>query len=138
MKRLATSALMVLSVAVAAVFAQSGGTSGTVHGVVLDPSGASIAGAAVTIQNPVSHFTRSALTGSEGKFQFDNIPYNNYHASITAAGFDPATQDVDVRSPVALDLKITLTVGEAKQSVTVEAAADLIESTPTAHTDVDR
>ncbi len=138
MKRLATGVLMVLSVTVAAVFAQSGGTSGTVHGVVLDPSGASIAGAAVTIQNPVSHFTRGALTDTEGKFQFDNIPYNNYHASVTAAGFDPATQDVDVRSPVALDLKITLTVGEAKQSVTVEAGADLIESTPTAHTDVDR
>ena len=118
--------------------AQSGGNAGTIRGTVLDPSGAVIAGAAVTIQNPVSHYARAAQTDSQGKFELGNIPFNNYHASITAAGFASAAQDVDVRSPVAVDLKITLAVGQETQSVTVEAAADLLEGDSTAHTDVDR
>ena len=112
--------------------------SGTVRGSVLDPSGAVIAGAAVTLQNPVSHYTRSVITDNQGQFQFPNIPYNNYHVSVTAAGFQAATQDIDVRSPVPLDLKISLPVGAETQTVTVEAGADLVENTSTTHTDVDR
>ena len=95
-------------------------------------------GAAVTLQNPVSHYTRSVITDNQGQFQFPNIPYNNYHVSVTAAGFQAATQDIDVRSPVPLDLKISLPVGAETQTVTVEAGADLVENTSTTHTDVDR
>jgi hypothetical protein len=131
--------MLALLVCASCVFAQSSGSnSGTVRGSVLDPSGASIAGAAVTIQNPVSHYTRNAVTDAQGKFEFDNIPYNNYHASATAFGFATGAQDVDVRSPLPLELKITLVIGKETQSVTVEAAADLIENDSTAHTDIDR
>jgi hypothetical protein len=64
--------------------AQSLSNSGTVRGSVLDPSGAAIAGGSVQIQNPVSHFVRTTLTDSQGKFEFDNIPFNNYHVSAVA------------------------------------------------------
>src|SRR5579871_2655642 len=119
-------------------FAQS--NSGTVHGTVLDPSGAAIAGAAVTIENPVAHYSRSTTSDSQGRFEFDNLPYNNYHlsAAATATGFQIASEDINVRSAVPLELKISLTLGKETQSVTVEAGADLIESTPVSHTDVDR
>ena len=53
-------------------------------GSVLDPSGAAIIGATVEIQNPVSHYQQSVLTNAQGNFEFDNIPYNNYHASATS------------------------------------------------------
>ncbi len=119
-------------------FGQSMGNAGTVRGAVLDPSGAAIQGAAVVIENPVSHFTRTAKTDSQGHFEFSNIPYNNYHTSVTAAGFASSTQDVNVRSPLALELAISLALGQETQSVTVEAAADLIENDPTTHTDIDR
>jgi hypothetical protein len=117
-------------------FAQS--SSGTVHGAVLDPSGAVIAGAAVTIENPVSHYSRGTTSDSQGKFEFANIPYNNYHLTATAAGFQAGTQDVNVRSSVPMELKISLALGKETQSVTVEAGEDLVESTSTTHTDVDR
>src|ERR1700758_752956 len=75
-------------------FAQA--NSGTVHGLVVDPSGAVISGAAVTIENPVSHYNRSTATDSQGKFEFDNLPYNNYHlsAAATATGFQVASEDI--------------------------------------------
>jgi hypothetical protein len=114
--------------------------SGTVHGTVLDPSGAVVAGAAVTIENPVSHYSRDTVTDSQGKFEFDNLPYNNYHlsAASTAAGFKVASEEINVRSAVPMEVKISLALGKETQTVTVEAAAELVEGTPTTHTDVDR
>ena len=61
--------------------------SGTIRGTVLDPSGAAIAGATVEIQNPVSHYSQSAKTDTQGTFSFDNIPFNNYHLTAAASGF---------------------------------------------------
>src|SRR5580693_4997785 len=143
MKRLAPDILICLAVSLAlslactlSVFAQS--NSGTVRGSVLDPSGAVIAGAQVTIQNPVSHYTRSVASDAQGKFEFSNVPFNNYHLTATAAGFQAGTQDVDVRSTLPLDLKISMALGTEVQSVTVEAGEDLVENTSTTHTDVDR
>src|ERR1700733_7142362 len=123
-----------------ATYAQSsGGNAGTVRGSVLDPSGAAIAGATVQIENPVSHYNQTARTDNQGNFAFPNIPYNNYHLSATASGFQNGGQDVDVRSPQPLDVKIGLMIGTATQTVEVTAeAADLLENDSTAHTDVDR
>src|SRR3984885_7169018 len=101
----------------------SGGNAGTVRGSVLDPSGAAIAGATVQIENPVSHYNQTARTDNQGNFAFPNIPYNNYHLSATASGFQNGGQDVDVRSPQPLDVKIGLMIGTATQTVEVTAEA---------------
>ncbi len=117
-------------------FAQS--SSGSIRGSVLDQSGAAIPGATVEIQNPVSQYTKSTQTDGQGNFAFDNLPYNPYHLSVTAAGFQNATQDVDVRSAIPTALKVTLQVGAETTTMTVEGGEDLIETDPTTHTDVDR
>ena len=112
-------------------------SSGTIHGQVLDPSGAAVSGAAVEIQNPVAGYTRTAQTDSQGNFEFGNIPFNPYHLSVTASGFQASTEDLDVRSTVPVELKVSLKIGAAATTVTVTAEAkDLIEQTPTAHADV--
>jgi hypothetical protein len=113
-------------------------SAGTIRGSVLDPSGAAIKGATVQIQNPVSHYSQTTQTDDHGAFQFTNIPYNNYHVSALASGFQSAEQDADVRSSIALDLKISLKIGTSTESVNVVAAGDLVETDPTTHTDVDR
>ena len=64
--------------------------AGTIRGSVLDPSGAAIKGATVQVQNPVSHYNQAVQTDSQGKFEFDNIPYNNYHCSALMTGFETA------------------------------------------------
>jgi hypothetical protein len=116
-------------------YAQSGGT---VSGSVLDPSSAAIKGAAVTLVNPVSHYTRSATTDDQGKFAFENVPFNNYHVNAGASGFQTGEADADVRSLLAVEVKIALKIGKSESSVTVSEAGDLLETDSTAHTDVDR
>jgi len=126
-------------VALAAPRASAQGTSGEIDGTVLDPSGAAVAGASVEIKNPVSGLTRSATTTGSGGFTFTNVPFNPYHLTVTAPGFSSYAQDVEVRSTVPLNLKLTLAVAATNTSITVEGGAeDLIETEPTFHTDMDR
>ena len=113
-------------------------TAGGISGNVVDPSGAVVPNAVVKIHNPVSGFDRSTSTDSNGNFSFTNVPYNNYHLSVTAAGFAQNSQDVEIRSGVPLNVKVGLAVSAAADTVTVEAGSDLVENDPTGHTDVDR
>jgi hypothetical protein len=118
--------------------AQGTGNSSSIEGSVADPSGAVVTGATVEIQNPVSGYTRNAVTDGSGNFSFSNVPYNPYHMTVISKNFAPYTQDVDVRSAVPVTLKISLQLAGATSTVTVTAGADLIETDPTAHTDIDR
>src|SRR3984893_13915797 len=119
-------------------YAQSG-SSTSVTGTVVDPSGAVVSNATVKIHNPVSGFARTMTTDSSGKFSFPNVSFNPYHLSVTEQGFAPYAQDIDVNSIVPLSLNITLAVKGSSEVVTVEGAAeDLLENTSTFHTDVDR
>jgi hypothetical protein len=120
------------------VRAQSAGSSGSIVGTVVDPSGAVIGNATVEIHNPVSGFDRSAVTDSSGSFSFTNIPYNPYHMTVEAKGFNSYVQDVEVRSGVPLTLSISMKVAGSATTVTVEGGGDLLENDPTFHTDVDR
>ncbi len=138
MRKLAGSLTLSISLATFGYAQSSSGNAGTVRGSVLDPSGAAVAGATVEIGNPVSHYSLTTQTDSQGNFALNNIPFNNYHVSANATGFQTTTQDVDVRSPIPLDVKISLKLGAAKSSVTVVEAGDLIETDPVTHTDVDR
>jgi Carboxypeptidase regulatory-like domain/TonB-dependent Receptor Plug Domain len=114
-------------------------TSGSIQGVVSDPSGGVVASATVEIDNVVSGYSRTATTGADGAFKFTNVPFNPYHMTVTASGFASFTLDIAVRSAVPLSVPITLKVGAAVTSVTVESTGgDLVENDSTFHTDVDR
>src|SRR5262245_28674809 len=119
--------------------AQSLGNAGTIEGTVTDSSGAVVPKAEVHIRNPLSNYSRSVLTGSDGTFRFTSVPPNPYHLEVTAPGFSPFAQDVSVRSAVPISIKASLALAGSKTTVDVEAGgADLVEVDPSAHVDVDR
>lgn len=119
------------------IWAQSAGNSGTIYGTVTDATGAVVPDATVAIENPVSGYTKTTTSDSQGHYQFNNLPLNPYHLVVTVKGFAPHSQDVDVRSSVPVTLKSTVAVGG--ESTTVEVtASDLLENDSTFHTDIDR
>lgn len=127
-----------LALFVVSVFAQSG-NSGSIEGVVKDPSGGAIAKATVEINDVISGYTRTTTTGADGSFRFTNVPFNGYHMRVTADKFAAYVQDVEVRSAVPAKVEANLKVGTEVTSVTVEAkGGDLVENDSTFHTDVDR
>ena len=121
-----------------AAYVKGESTAGSISGTVLDPSGAVVPTAKVEIHNPVSGYDRSTSTDSKGNFSFSNIPNNPYHMTVTAAGFAQKAQDVEVRSAVPINLSITLELSSTAETVTVEAAGDLIETDSSFHTDMDK
>src|ERR1700736_2691623 len=124
-----------LCAAVPALFGQS--NSGIVAGTVTDPAGAVVPGATVSVQNPVSGYSRTTVTDAAGHFQFPNLPLNSYHLTATAAGFGSVAQDANVSSPIPMNLKIALKLEGASTTINVEAE-DLLNNDPTSHTNVDR
>ena len=119
------------------MFAQGMGNAGTITGTVTDPSGSVVAGATVEIRNQVTGYDKTATTDTAGMFKLLGVPENSYHTVTTAAGFQPDVRDIDVRTTVAINVDIRLSVAATETSVNVHADADLVESVPTAHVDVD-
>ncbi|HKQ03721.1 MAG TPA: TonB-dependent receptor [Blastocatellia bacterium] len=118
---------------------QSLGTAGTVAGTITDPSGAVISSATVTLENRTTGYTRTVTTDQTGAFRFDNVPPNRYSLSVSANGFSPAQQIIDVRSSVPMNLgKIALAVSGTSASVEINAGEALIENVPSSHVDVDQ
>jgi hypothetical protein len=115
------------------------GNSGSIEGVIKDPSSGVVPGVTVEISYPVSGFHRETTTGTDGSFKFTNVPFNGYHMVVKANGFESYTQDVDVRSTVPVSVQISLKIGSSVTSITVEAnGGDLVEKESTFHTDVDQ
>ena len=112
--------------------------SGTISGVVTDPTNAVVRGAKVTLRNALSGYEQSAITDDMGGFRFNNIPLNPYLLRAEASGFDPMSQQVDLRSSVPVTMNLALKVAGASTTVNVEATGSLLEETPSAHVDVDR
>jgi len=137
--RLAAMVVLAASLAAGAEGPQSVGNSTTLRGTVLDATGAIILGATVKIHNPVSGLVRSAQTDSYGQFNFPNVPFNNYHLTVTAKGFAAYVQDVDLRSVVPVEVSISMQAVVAATTITVsESAGDLVETDSSFHSDVER
>jgi hypothetical protein len=138
-KSLSAALLIIFSMVLGPIANAQSGNSTSITGTVLDPSGAVVVNAAVEVRNPVSGYSRSAVTDAAGKFTIPNVPFNPYHVTVTGQGFAAYAQDVDVKSSVPINLSINLKVTGSSEVVTVESSAeDLLENTSTFHTDVDR
>src|SRR6266576_406512 len=79
-------------VLVASVAGQT--TSGSIHGTVVDPQGASVTGATVTGRNMDTGLTVAATTSSAGLFALENLPPGRYAVAVEVPGLKKFTQEV--------------------------------------------
>ena len=135
-----TLAILVLFAAsIALAEPPQGLTTGSLAGTVTDPTGAVVPNTKITVTNPVSRFTATAVTDPNGTFHFRNLPFNHYHVTATVTGFSTFETDVDLHSQVPVDLPVQLQLAASSTSVTVEATGqDLLENVPTSHVDIDQ
>ena len=68
-----------------------GETTSAIVGTVVDPSGAALAGATVTIVGTETGSRRSAKTDDAGRFNFPQLKPGSYSVSAEAEGFEPQT-----------------------------------------------
>jgi len=105
-------------------------TTGTISGVVQDPSGAAIPGVVVSVKNLETGITRTVTTDERGRYTAPNLSLGNYEVQAEHAGFE-----TDVRSGITLTVgreavvNISLRVGNVSEKVTVIGEAPLVDST---------
>ncbi len=135
--RAQTLVVAALALAPLCATAQTAVHSGSITGTVTDTTGAVIPGAAISITNPLSGYSRSTVADDAGHYDFQNLPFNHYHIVINAKGFTAVAQDADVENSVPVTVGTKLAVGGATQNVTVDSR-DLVNSGTHMETDVDR
>ena len=95
---------------------------GRISGTVLDPSGAPIAGAKVTITNTDTRAVRAATTDDHGFYVAENLPIGPYSVATSQTGFKAAQQANNfVVADARLTVNFKLQVGDTTQTVEVTA-----------------
>ena len=104
-----------------------GETTSAILGTVLDPSGAALPRATVTIINGETGAKRSAMTDDAGRFSFPQLRPGSYTVKVEAAGFEPQT-DTGIFAGLGQKQTVTFTMKllSAKGEVTVSAEAPLV------------
>jgi len=96
---------------------------GQVGGVVLDPSGATVPGAQVTITNTERGVTLNAVTDAEGRWLVSNFPGGHGKIQIDANGFNKLVQQVNYDGNRPADYLSSLTLGTVSETIEVSAEA---------------
>lgn len=97
--------------------------SGTLDGIVLDPSRAAVPGASVRLFSPMSGLDLRTATDGGGRFRLSNLPFQAYALQIERGGFKPSSRDIEVRSNLPLTLEITLEIVAQSEAVSVDSTA---------------
>ena len=98
--------------------------TGSVTGVVTDPSGAVVPSAKVTLTDQDKGYTFTATTDSNGRYLLRNIPPSNYSLTVEAPSFKRERRD-DIRLDVSqnLSVDVTLSIGSANETIEVQSSA---------------
>jgi hypothetical protein len=102
--------------------------TGTITGVIRDPSGAVIAHAQITIQNVATGVTKNLETDSDGLYVSPPLPPGDYSINFEAPGFGKVQERVRLEVGQRAAADAALPVGSAATTVTVEATNALLET----------
>ncbi len=111
------------------VFTKSGANTyplslltGQIGGYVLDPSGATVPNAQVTVQQLDYGVTRTATTDSNGKWVVSSIPSGRVKVTLAGNGFRPTVREGSYEADRPAEMDAALQLGAAMETVTVEAS----------------
>ena len=103
--------------------------TGIITGRVLDPTGAVVVGAKVSIVSAATTNEATSQTNGEGLYRFVALRPGAYRVTITAAGFKKFMQEnVDLRVGATLPINASLEVGATSDTVEVTSASPLLET----------
>ena len=111
--------------------------TGSISGVVTDPSGAVISGATVVATNTQTGINKTVVTDSRGFYSFPSLDVGTYDVQVTQSGFKSYTKTglvVDANSALRADA--TLQLGAASEKIEVSSDTVHVETESTQMGDV--
>lgn len=122
-------AVLAVGLIFAAAPCVQGQASSSLSGVVTDPSGAAVTGAAITVRDANTGVDRATTSGDNGRYQVLDLPVGDYTIVVRKAGFS-----VEMRTGVLLAVgqgataDIRLQVAGVQEQVTVDADASILNT----------
>jgi outer membrane receptor protein involved in Fe transport len=125
--------LLSLSVVAFLLLAQNSGwaqtASARIVGTIMDPNGAGIPNAKVTVVNMATQVHYDTTTNSEGYFQAVDLPIGQYNVTIEANGFRKMAfqnQMLQINQVLRIDTK--LEIGSMSEVIEVKEQVDVVET----------
>ena len=102
--------------------------TGTLTGTVVDPNGAVVSGATVTVKSDTTGSEKASTTSGDGLFRVENLAPGKYTVTVAGTGgfSGKAVTGVDVKLGQITDIKVDLAVGSTTATVTVTAGTEEI------------
>ncbi|HXJ38691.1 MAG TPA: carboxypeptidase regulatory-like domain-containing protein [Bryobacteraceae bacterium] len=126
---IARSAFLVVSCALFTGLVSAQVTTATLYGVIQDPSGAVVPGAAVTMRNEGTAAVYRKVADTSGEFGFDFLPPGSYTLRIEGSGFK-AQETTGITLTAGQQTRQThqLEIGGTTETVKVEGTAPLLNT----------
>jgi hypothetical protein len=127
MNKVVLAVILALSSLATLSFGQA--TDSNVVGVVVDATGATVPGAAITVTNKDTGVKYTAVTNGDGEYRLNNVPIGRYDVSAAKPGFTTATiAGVQLDLNHTSSVKLTLAVGSVSTTLEVSEAAAAIDT----------
>jgi outer membrane receptor protein involved in Fe transport len=103
-------------------------TTGDLRGIITDPSGATVAGAKVTLTSLETGESRAVATDAEGRYAIPLLKIGEYSVAVEATGFRREVAQATVRSAEITALNLKLEVGQVTEQIEVTDAANPLDT----------
>jgi hypothetical protein len=105
--------------------------SGSIKGVVQDPSGAAVPSAKVELLNTATSVSSTTATDSTGNYEFPSLAPGTYQITVEATGFVKDVVTVTLETNQTLNVPIGLTLKAVTQTVEVTGAPPVLNTAET-------
>jgi len=104
-------------------------TTGTITGRVIDPQGAVVPGAAVTVTSTTTNVAHAVTTNQDGLYTVPLLLPGTYTVSVVTPTFRKEVRDnITLQIGQSLALDFSLSVGATTETVTVNTSAPLVQT----------
>src|SRR5689334_2279466 len=106
--------------------------TGAITGTVVDPTGAVVAGAVVTVTNPSTNTRRVVRTNSSGIYDVPALMPGNYNLKAEMSGFTTQVHsDIELQVAQVARIDVTLQLGNLAEVVEVTGGAPVLQTETT-------
>jgi len=132
-RHLLRALLLILSIAVLPATAQTtSATTGTITGMVSDSSGGTLPGVTVNLSGASMMGAQSAVTAEDGAYRFISIPPGEYKVSFELPGFSTITRDaVRITANFTATINVAMGVASLEENVVVTGQSPVVDTAST-------
>ncbi len=112
---------LVLSAVLFAVPAAMGQSQGSIRGLIVDPTGAPVPEAVLTLTSEAKGVERIATGGARGEFTLSNLQPDFYRVLIEQVGYRSYVANVELQVNQEIWLDVALAVGDVSEEIEVIA-----------------